>query len=183
MVKSFKNYTKDELLSSGMEIGDNVFISNDVIIHNPIRIKIGNNVRIDTQCLLIAGENNKIIIGSNIHISAGCYFYGNSGDIILEDYVTISGRCTLYTANDDYIDGYLTNPCVNVEFRKVNIGNVIIKEYTIIGCNSTILPNVTLNKGTSCGAYSFIKKSTQEYDLVTGIPTKFIKKRNKIYIK
>lgn len=182
MIKKFENYLNLELKDSGLSFGNNVNISNDVIFHNPQNITIGNNVRIDSQCIIIAGKNTKIKIGNNIHISAGCYFYGNSGNITLEDYVTISGRCTLYTANDDYVEGYLTNPCVDEELRKVNVGDILIKEYAIVGCNSTILPNVILEKATSCGAYSFIKNSTQPYDMVVGIPTKVIGKRGKVHI-
>lgn len=182
MIKKFENYLNLELKDSGLIFGNNVNISNDVIFHNQQNIIIGNNVRIDSQCIIIAGKNTKIKIGNNIHISAGCYFYGNSGNITLEDCVTISGRCTLYTANDDYVEGYLTNPCISEELRKVNVGDILIKEYSIIGCNSTILPNVTLEKATSCGAYSFIKNSTQPYDKIVGIPTKVIGKRGKIHI-
>lgn len=183
MIRQFRNYTERDLIDSGLKFGINVCISDDVILNNPRNISIGNNVRIDTQCILIAGKNNKIVIGNNVHISAGCYFYGNSGDIILENFVTISGRCSLYTANDDYTDGYMTNPCVDKLYRKVIDGNIVIKNHSIVGCNSTILPGVVLEKGTSCGAYSFIKKSTREYDLITGIPSKFIRKRNKIFIE
>lgn len=182
MIKKFENYSNLELKDSGLIFGNNVNISNDVIFHNQQNIIIGNNVRIDSQCIIIAGKNTKIIIGNNVHISAGCYFYGNSGNITLEDFVTVSGRCTLYTANDDYVEGYLTNPCVNIELRKVNVGDILIKEYSIVGCNSTILPNVILEKATSCGAYSFIKNSTQQYDKIIGIPTKVIGKRGKMHI-
>jgi galactoside O-acetyltransferase len=182
MVKTFKNYTIDELNEVKIVVGNNVNISNDVIFYNPNNIIIGENVRIDSQCIFIAGKNNKIVIGNNIHISAGCYFYGNSGDIVLEDFSTISGRCTIYTANDDYTEGYMTNPNVNIQYRKVKIGNVLIKKHTIIGCHSTILPGVVLEKATSVGSYSLVKKSTNEYDVIAGIPAKFLKKRKNIYL-
>lgn len=182
MIKSFINYTVQELKSSGLVIGNNVNICNDVILHNPQNITIGNNVRIDSQCILIAGKNNKIVIGNNIHISAGCYFYGNSGDIILEDFSTVSGRCTLYTANDDYTDGYMTNPCVDNNLRKVKFGNIIIKKHSIIGCNSTILPDIVIETGSSIGAYSLLKNSTKKYEVLCGIPAKFLKPRKNIYI-
>lgn len=77
MIRKFQNYTEDEMSESGMTFGKNVYIANDVIIHNPQNIIIGDNVRIDTQCVLIAGKNHKIKIGNSVHISAGCYFYGN----------------------------------------------------------------------------------------------------------
>lgn len=182
MIRQFKIYSPEELKEAGIIFGENVFISDDVIFQNPQNIIIGNDVRIDTQCILIAGKDNKIIIGNNIHISAGCYFYGNSGDIILQNFTTVSGRCSLYTANDDYTDGYMTNPMVDIKYRKLTKGNIILKKYAIVGCSSIILPNVVLEHGTSVGANSLVTKSTDSFDLIAGIPAKFIKKRKNIYL-
>ena len=180
MIKTFNNYTLDELTSSGITVGENVAVSSDVIFHNPENITIGDNTRIDSQCLLIAGTNKKIIIGKNVHISAGCYFYGGGGDIIIEDFAGTSSRVTLYTSTDDYIRGYMTNPTVDIKYRKVTDGNIKLKKHTIVGASTVILPGVTLEKGTSVGAMSLVNKSTSEFDLVVGIPAKFkIKRKNK----
>lgn len=182
MIKTFKNYTDEELKDSGLIFGVNVFISNDAIFHNIHNIVIGNNVRIDSQCILIAGKNTQILIGNNVHISAGCYFYGNSGNIILEDYTCTSARCILYTANDDYTDGYVTNSVVDESIKKVITGDIHIKKHSVVGCNSVILPNVVLEHATSVGSHSLIKTNTDKFDIVAGVPTKFIKKRKNIYL-
>ena len=182
MIKKFENYINIELKDSGLTFGTDVFISNDVILHNPQNIMIGNNVRIDSQCILIAGKNTKIKIGNNVHISAGCYFYGNSGDITLEDYTCTSARCILYTSNDDYIDGYATNSVVSNNIKKVTTGDIIVKKHSVVGCNSVILPNVVLEYATSVGSHSLIKRNTNSFDVVAGSPAKFIKKRKNIYL-
>jgi galactoside O-acetyltransferase len=182
MIKKFQNYTEDELRDAGVTFGSNVHIANDVILHNPQNIIIGNNVRIDTQCMLIAGKNTKIILGNYIHISAGTYMFGNSGNIILEDYSGTSSRCVLYTSNDDYTEGYMTNPMVPENLRKVKTGDIILKKHVIVGCFTVILPNVTLEHGTSVGAHSLVSKSTQPFDLIFGIPAKFIKKRKNVHL-
>lgn len=182
MIKTFKNYSLEELKESKITFGENVFISNDVIFYNPQNIIIGNNVRIDSQCILIAGKNNKITIGNNIHISAGCYYYGNSGDITLEDFTCTSARCILYTSNDDYTEGYMTNSVVKEEFKKVKTGNILIKKHTVVGCNTVILPEIILEFATSVGSNSLVNKSTNSFDIVAGTPIKFIKKRKNIYL-
>ncbi|MBI5418321.1 acyltransferase [Candidatus Poribacteria bacterium] len=182
MIKKFENYHSIELKDAGLTFGENVNISNDVILYNPQNIIIGNNVRIDSQCILIAGKNTKIIIGNNVHISAGCYFYGNSGNITLEDYTCTSARCILYTSNDDYTDGYATNSVVNGSIKKVTTGDIYIKKHSVIGCNSVILPNIVLEHATSVGSHSLIKKNTEPFDIVAGSPAKFIKKRKNIYL-
>lgn len=182
MIKNFANYYNEELKDSGLTFGNNVFISNDVILHNPQNIIIGNNVRIDSQCILIAGKNTKIIIGNNVHIAAGCYFYGNSGNITLEDYTCTSAKCILYTSNDDYTQGYATNSVVDPSIKNVTNGNIYIKKHCVVGCNSVILPNVILEHATAVGSHSLIKINTHPYDVVAGSPAKFIKKRKNIYL-
>lgn len=176
----FNNYTDDELIKIGVNIGKNVYISNTVIFNIPENIFIGDNTRIDSYCLIIAGKNSKITIGKNIHISAGCYLYGSSDDITIGDFSTISGRCSIYTGNDDYTEGYMTNPQNNK--TKVSTGAVDISNNVIIGCNSVILPGVTLGEGTSAGSFSLIKKSTNPFEVIAGIPAKKIKTRKRIFI-
>ena len=182
MIRGFSNYTREELVNSLFSVGENVYISDDVILHNPRNISIGNNVRIDSQCILIAGKDTRIKIGNDVHISVGCYYYGNSGNITLEDSVCTAPRCTLYTGNDDYTDGYITNYMAPKEYKKVTTGDILIKKYSIVGCYTAILPNVTLEHATSVGAHSLVKKSTEPFDLVAGAPAKFIKKRKNVYL-
>lgn len=182
MVKIFNSYSRFELDLAGIRFGDNVSISNDVTFHNPKNIIIGNNVRIDAQCLLIAGKDTKIIIGNNVHISAGCYYYGSSGDITLEDYTCTSSRVCIYTGTDDYTEGHMTNPTVDPKFTNVRKGNVILRKHVVVGSGSTILPGVTLEFATSVGAHSLVSKSTSPFDVVFGVPAKFYKKRKDIYL-
>lgn len=179
MIRSFQYYTSEELSVLG-GVGEKVYISNDVIIHNPQNIIIGNNVRIDIQCVIIAGKNHKIKIGDNVHISAGCYFYGNSGNIIIGDCCCTSGRCILYTANDDYTDGYMANSVIDEKYKKVTAGDIELKKHALVGCNTVILPNVVLEYATSVGSHSLVKKSTNPFDVVGGVPAKPIKIRKNI---
>ena len=181
MINSFQNYTMEELCVLG-RVGEKVYIANDVIMHNPQNIFIGNNVRIDTQVVLIAGRNCEINIGNNVHISAGCYFYGNSGNIKIGDCCCTSARCILYTANDDYTEGYMANSVIDEKYKRVSTGDINLQEHSLVGCNTVILPNVVLGYATSVGSHSLVKKSTESFDIVAGVPARFIKKRKKVYL-
>lgn len=183
MIKIFENYHLDELTGVGITCGNNVCISNDVILSNPHNIIIGSNVRIDAHSILIAGPDTKIIIGNNVHIAAGCFLFGSDGNIIFEDFSGISSRVTIYTASDDYVDGYMTNPTVDERFKKIHRGDVILKKNTIVGSSSVILPGVTLEFATSVGAQSLVKKSSNPFDILVGSPAKFIKKRKNVYLQ
>lgn len=182
MIKSFTNYSHSELVEANIKFGENVCISDDVIINNPQNIQIGNNVRIDCHCILIAGKNSKIIIGNNVHIAAGCYLFGSNADIVFEDYSGISSNVVIYTASDDYTEGYMTNPTVEMFFRKIKSGPVILKKHVVVGSGSILLPDIILEHGTSVGANSLVTKSTQPFDFIFGSPAKFFKKRKNIYL-
>lgn len=182
MIRKFQNYSEEELKDSGITFGKNVVISNDVIIHNPQNLIIGDNVRIDTQCIIIVGKNHYIQLGNNIHISAGCYYYGNAGNIILQDYTCTSARCILYTATDDFTEGYMTNSVVDDKYKKITTGDIIIRRHTVVGCESVIMPGVVLDHATSVGTNSFVNKSTNPFDVIGGTPAKFIKKRKNVYL-
>ena len=110
------NYTYEELDQMLGSVGENVRIHRSVQLFNAKQIFIGSNVRIDCFCLLTAG-NEGIHIGSHIHIGAASHLFGNSGKVSLEDFCNISSRVSIFTANDDYTHGYMTNPTVPEEFK------------------------------------------------------------------
>ena len=51
------------------KIGKNVLIDKNVLIPFPQNIEIGNDVRIDTMCILSSGNKGNIIIKNNVHIA------------------------------------------------------------------------------------------------------------------
>jgi len=178
MIKKFGIYTNEELSEAQITFGKNVFITNDTIFHNPQNVIIGNNVRIDAQCILIAGENKKIIIGNYVHLGCGCYLFGSYGNIIFNDFSGLSPRCSIYTATDDFTRGHLTNPTISDEFRKVKKGDVIFEKHTGCGAGCVVMPNVTFSYGAGAGALSFVHKNVSAGDIIFGIPAKKILNRN-----
>lgn len=147
--------------------GENIMISEKCSIIGAENISIGSNVRIDDFAILSAGT--EITIGSYVHI--GCYTsLIGKGRIILENFVTISGKISMYSSTDDYIGMAMTGPVVPEEFRRVTNGDIIIKKHTIIGCGTVILPNVVLGEGCSIGALSLVKEDCGAYTLYSGNP-------------
>ncbi len=134
---------------------------------------IGHDVRIDCFCVLSAGEQG-IHLGSWIHIACGCYLFGGSGSLVLEDFCNLSSRVLLYTANDDYVEGSLTNPLVPDEYRQVKTGPVRLDRHAIIGCGSVLLPGVTIGLGGAIGALSLVRESTAKFSISAGTPARQI---------
>lgn len=171
-------YTREELKNIGFKsIGENVLISNKSSIYGANNIEIGSNVRIDDFCILSSGEGG-IKIGNYIHIACYAHLIG-SGQIIVEDHSQISGKVSIYSSSDDFSGDYLVGPTVPSNFTNVKSLTVHLKKYVVLGCNTVVLPGVTIEEGTAIGALSLVSKSLPEYGIYGGNPLKFIKPRRK----
>lgn len=168
-------YSESELAKIGFEkIGENVQISRFVQFYSPDKMEIGSNVRIDDFCIL----SGDIKLGDYIHIAAYSGLYGRGG-IVMKDFSSISSRVSIYSSNDDYSGGALTNPTVPEEFRNAEYAKVIINKHCIIGSGTVILPGVEIGEGTAVGSMSLCNKDIEEWSIYAGIPAKYIKKRKK----
>jgi galactoside O-acetyltransferase len=167
--------SKDELQKIGFKsFGENVLISDKCCIYSPQNIEIGNNVRIDD--FVILSPSTSLKIGNYVHI--GCYtsIIGR-GEIILEDFVGVSGRVSIYSSSDDYTGMSMTNPMIPTEFKKVTNGTVHIKKHSIIGTGSVLLPNITMGIGCSVYAQTLIKSDCEDFGVYAGNPSKLVGKR------
>ncbi len=169
-------YSKEELKCLG-SCGDNVQIDKSVILLSPQNIHIGNDVRIDAFSFL-SGRFG-ITIGNNVHIAVYNQLMASGAEINISDFVGISARCSIFTASDDYVDGWLTGPTVPFEYRKVQSGPVVLGKHAIIGAGAIIMPGCNFGVGSSVGALSFVNKDVPDYMVVSGVPAKPFKLRNK----
>jgi len=160
------------------EVGHNVSIHRSVLMFSPHLIRIGSNTRIDCFGLLSAGPDG-ICIGDHVHIAAGVYLFGSGGRIVLESFCNLSSRVAVYTASDDYTEGYLTNPTVPMKFRKVQQGDVTLRRHAIVGTGGVLLPGVTLGLAASVGALTLVRKSVEDFVVVAGCPSRIIGTRDK----
>jgi len=157
-------------------------LSKDIRVFGAGKITIGDNVRIDAFCILATGDNGYINIGSHIHIASNVALYGGGG-IILDDFCTISSKCTLYSASDDYSGEYLIGPQISEEYLKVEKKTIILEKYSAIGAHSLVLPGTILREGSVLGAMSLATKELQAWKIYAGIPAKFVKDRKKNLIE
>lgn len=173
-------YSNQELKELGFKsIGSNVLISRKSSIYGSSKISIGNNVRIDDFCILSAGKS--IQIGNYIHIACYSSLIG-AGAIVICDYCSISGRVSIYSSSDDYTGEFMTNPMVPKDCINVTNGDVILKKHVIIGCGSTILPNVILEEGAAIGAMSLVIENCKSFTIYSGVPTKKILPRSNLLL-
>lgn len=156
--------------------GSNVIIGKTARIRYPELVSIGDNVIIDDFTYI----STSLEIDSYVHISSGCKLIGGKNSkVYFKKYSTLSPNVVLAAGSDDYIGGIAT-PMIPEEYKgNAEYGVILINKHSIIGANSTILPNVNLGEGSVLGAQSLLNKDTIEWSVYAGSPAKMIKKRDK----
>lgn len=172
------NYTVTELEEIGIRVGTNTSVHKSVLFFNPEKIVIGHHVRIDCFSMLSAGDEG-ITIGRNVHVAASSLVFGGGGRVVLSDFSEISPGVKLFTATDDFTEGYLTNPTVPEKYKKIRRGPIVLEPHAMIGASSVVLPGVTLARGSTVGAMSLVLASVGEYEVTCGIPCRVIGRRDK----
>ena len=175
-------YVSEELLGAGFKkVGKNVKIAKNCVIIGPENISIGDDVRIDGGVYIIAIEGF-LDLGNYIHISAGCYLQC-AGGIILKDYCGLSSNVCIYSSCDDYSGKYLTNSTVPQEFRKLYPELVTLEEHVIIGAGTAVMAGSNIGQGCAVGAMSLVTRNLEEWGIYFGSPVKRIKNRKKDLLK
>ncbi|WP_020405746.1 acyltransferase [Hahella ganghwensis] len=163
-------------ISKLRKCGDNVVIGKTVRIRYPELVEIGDNVIIDDFTYI----STKLIIEDNIHISAGCKIIGGRNSLVkFSSFSTLAPNVVLAAGSDDYISG-IASPMVPIEYKgNIELGEITIGRHSIIGANSTVLPNVSFGEGACLGAQSLAKEDLVPWGLYAGIPAQKIKMRDK----
>ena len=114
-----------------------------------------------------------IIIGNNNVINRNVMLDGRGGSLIIGDNVDIAQETNIWTLEHDVHD----------DFHKDSGGDVIIEDYVWIASRVTILPGVTLGRGSVIAAGAIVTKDVMPMDIVAGIPAKKIgvRKSNLLY--
>lgn len=169
-------YTQTQLETLGFKyLGKNVKISDKASIYNHDQIEIGDFSRIDDFCVV----SGKITIGRNVHITPMCLIAGGEKGIIFEDFVALAYGTQVFTQSDDYSGETMTNSTVPTQYKNELKKEIIIGKHSIIGAGSIIMPGVVLAEGTSVGAMSLVRKSTDSWSIYVGNPAKRLKDRKK----
>lgn len=172
-------YAEADLQDAGFKsLGRDVHISKNCTIVGPENISIGNHVRIDGYCTIIAAGSGHLILGSYIHIGAYCLLSAGAG-IRMDDFSGLSHGVKIYSRSDDYSGRHLTNPTVPARYTAVTEGEVTLGRHVIVGSGSVILPRVTIGEGSAIGALSLVSTSVEAWGVYFGSPAKRLKARSR----
>jgi len=155
-------------------VGQDVIIWPMAKIVSPEMISIGDSVIIDDFVFIMGGA--KTVIGSFVHIACFTSITGG-GEFVIEDFAGLSGGIRVYTGNEDYLGGCLTNPTVPYPYRVPIRSFVHIKKHAIVGANSVILPGVVIGEGAVVGANSLVTKDCEPWMIYVGSPAKPLRPR------
>ena len=176
-------FSETELQSVGFRaIGKNVQISKACTIIGLPNIEIGNNVRIDAYCSLIAAGTGILHIGSFIHI--GGYSLLSAGEgITMHDFSGLSQGVLIYSRSDDYSGKHLAGPMIPAKYTGATGGPVTLKRHVMIGAGSVVFPNVTIEEGAAVGALSLVARSLEGWGVYSGCPARKLMDRSKDLLK
>lgn len=162
-------FSSEELRGFGFaRVGENVRIAKNCVIIGPENIEIGDNSRIDAFTGIFA-TTGRLRIGKRVHIGGGCHF-AVAADLTFGDYSGTSQGVKIYTGNDDYSGGALLGPCVPMEYRGLTVAPVLIERMAVLGAGSVVFPGCTIPTGATVGANSVVRKDLEPWGIYAGNP-------------
>lgn len=159
--------SREEIKKIGFaSVGEDVLISDTAKFYGASKMRIGNHVRIDDYSVFVGS----ISIGNHIHIGAFASLHASFGSIRIEDFSSLSSRVTIYAASDDFSGNYMMGFGIPSSLTHVVCSDIVIQKFCHIGTGSTLLPGANLSEGSSVGAMTLVKISTEPWGVYVGCP-------------
>lgn len=166
----------DELDALGLAArGTDVLISRKASVYGPEWLTLGDHVRVDDFAVLSCGPAG-VRLGDHVHIAAHAALYGGGG-IVVEDFVTVSGRSSVYSVSDDYGGDVMTNPTVPERFTGVRRSPVTLRRHVVVGAGCVVLPGVTIGEGSTTGAMTLVDEDLAAWGIYVGVPARLLRPR------
>jgi acetyltransferase-like isoleucine patch superfamily enzyme len=175
--------------------GRNVVFGQNVVLRHPHKIRVGDNVVIDDNCLVDAkGETNRgITIGSGVFIGRNTILSCKNGDIVLEDGANIGFNCEIFSASSVHIgantliaaysyviggDHDLGDPSRSVLEGTRRSAGVRIGSGAWLGAAVKLLDGVSVGDGAVIGAGAVVRADVPAGAIAAGVPAKVIGQRS-----
>ncbi len=174
--------------------GRNVIFGQNVVLRHPHKIRIGDNVLIDDNCLLDAkGESNTgIRIGNGVLVGRNTILSCKNGDIELDDAANIGFNCEVFSASRVIIGSSVLMAAYSyviggdhdfsdtskpvLEQDRTSAG-VTIGEGAWMGAGAKILDGVTVGPHAVVGAGAVVRDDVPAYGVAVGIPARVVSTR------
>jgi len=174
--------------------GRNVIFGQNVVLRHPHKIRIGDNVAIDDNCLIDAkGESNAgITIGSGAFVGRNSILSCKNGDITIEQGANIGFNCEIFSASrvsigrDTLLAAYcyviggdhdFTDPAAAVLAQGRRSAGVTIGAGAWLGAGAKILDGVTIGDRAVIGAGAVVREAVADGAIAVGVPARVVGQR------
>ena len=174
--------------------GRNVIFGQNVVLRHPHKIRIGNDVVVDDNCLLDAkGETNRgIRIASGVFIGRNTILSCKNGDIEIAAGANIGFNCELFSASRVTIGanvliaayGYViggdhdfSDPAAAVLEQSRRSSGVAIGDGAWLGAGAKILDGVTIGAHAVIGAGAVVRDNVEAHAIAVGVPARVVSSR------
>ena len=175
--------------------GRNVIFGQNVVLRHPHKIRIGDNVVIDDNCLVDAkGDGNRgITIGSGVFVGRNTILSCKNGDIDIADGANIGFNCEVFSASrvaigrDTLLAAYcyviggdhdFSDPSVPVLAQGRRSAGVTIGAGAWLGAGAKILDGVTIGDGAIVGAGAVVREAVPDRAIAVGVPARLVGQRD-----
>ena len=175
--------------------GHNVVFGQNVVVRHPHKIRIGDNVVIDDNCLIDAkGESNTgIRIDSGVFVGRNTILSCKNGDIELGEGANIGFNCEIFSASrvrvgrhaliaaysyliggdHDFTDA--SRPVLEQARRSAGI---TVGDGAWIGAGAKVLDGVEIGAHAVVGAGAVVRESVPERATAVGVPARVVGTRS-----
>jgi acetyltransferase-like isoleucine patch superfamily enzyme len=174
--------------------GRNVVFGQNVVLRHPHKIRIGDNVVIDDNCLIDAkgDDNHGITIGSGVFIGRNTILSCKNGDIELADGANIGFNCEIFSASRVTLgreallaaycyliggDHDFTDPMQPVLAQGRRSLGISVGAGAWVGAGAKVLDGVAVGDRAIVGAGAVVRDPVPASSIAVGIPAKVIGQR------
>ncbi len=174
-------------------IGSSCLIEEDVRLHVPQRVFLGNRVFIGQYSYLDASLKDSFIrLGNDVHLARFCTLRAGERGITLHDNVGVNTRSylegnggveiganTLLSPGVHCVSGnhIFDDPNVPIKYQGTALGKITIGEDCWLGSNVLVLPGVSIGRGSVIGAGAVVTKDVPELSIALGVPARVVGQR------
>jgi acetyltransferase-like isoleucine patch superfamily enzyme len=174
--------------------GRNVVFGQNVVLRHPHKIRIGDNVVVDDNCLIDAkGDRNAgITIGSGVFVGRNSILSCKNGDIELGDGANVGFNCEIFSASrvtigrDTLMAAYcyviggdhdFSDPSAAVIAQGRRSAGVSIGAGAWLGAGAKILDGVAIGDRAVVGAGAVVREAVPEGAIAAGVPARVVGQR------
>ena len=169
-------------------IGSSCLIEEDVRLHVPRRIFLGNRVFLG-QYSYLDGQTSFLRVGDDAHVARFCTLRAGDRGITIHDAAGINTRCyidgngeaeigsnALLSPGVQVISGnhVFEDPDVPIRDQGTAYGKVVIGEDCWLGTNVIVLPGVTIGRGSVIGAGAVVTTDIPAFSIALGMPARVV---------